>query len=70
MLCAEKGDLNGILDLVSNGLDIQKCRGLNGFTALHHACNRGHAKIVAELIKFKIPVNCINDSGEVIKSLK
>eukprot|EP01036_Dinobryon_divergens_P029777 gene29777-38922_t len=64
MLCAEKGDLDGITKLISNGLDIQQCRGLGGFTPLHHACNRGHAHIVSELIKMRIPVNCVNDSGE------
>lgn len=65
MLCAERGDLNGILKLISNGLNIQQCRGLNGFTPLHHACNRGHANVVAELIKMRIPINCVNDNGEV-----
>lgn len=95
MLCAEKGDLDGIVKLISNGLDIQQCRGLGGyiyisylfffllnskksillrnrdrFTPLHHACNRGHAHVVSELIKMRIPVNCVNDSGEVKKFLR
>lgn len=68
MLCAEKGDMKGILRVISSGLDASKCRGLNGFTPLHHACNRGHADIVCELIKLKVPVNAVNNSGEVVTS--
>lgn len=64
ILCAEKGDLPGVVRVILSVLDINKCKGLNGFTPLHHACNRGHAPIVNELLKAGMFANIKNDDGE------
>ena len=64
ILCAEKGDLPGIQRAIENGVDIVSCRGLHGYTALHHACNRAHALVVSELIRLNMPIDIRNDSGE------
>lgn len=47
-----------------SGIDIVSCRGLNGYTPLHHACNRGHALVAAELLRLNATIDCINDNGE------
>lgn len=64
ILCADKGDLPGVLRVIRSVLDINKCKGLNGFTPIHHASNRGHATIVNELLKAGMNVNIKNDDGE------
>ena len=43
---------------------IMKARGISGYTALHHACNRGHSLMVFELIKNDLNVNLKNDAGD------
>ena len=63
ILC-EKGDIANLLKLHVKGLDIVSCRGLNGYTPLHHACNRGHALVVAELLRLNALIDHPSDSGE------
>lgn len=74
MLYAETGNVAGLIELVG-GINhqtsdtaaiqlLQKVRGLGGYTPLHHACNRGHAVMVSELLKFKVNINATNDNGE------
>jgi hypothetical protein len=43
---------------------IMKARGISGYSALHHACNRGHSLMVFELIKNDLNVNLKNDAGD------
>ena len=64
MLYAEKGDLTNLQKLHKSGIDITSCKGLNGFTPLHHACNRGHALVAAELLRLNASIDSKNDSGE------
>ena len=69
---SEIGDVDGlrklIEDIKQNGLIpselIMKARGISGYTALHHACNRGHSFMVFELIKNDLNVNLKNDAGD------
>jgi hypothetical protein len=61
---SEKGDLSSLQKLHVSGLDIVSCRGLNGYTPLHHACNRGHALVAAELLRLNALIDCKNDNGE------
>jgi hypothetical protein len=63
MMC-EAGDDSGLKRIVADGFDILQCRGLNGYTPLHHACSRGHAIIVFEVLRLKVPVDATNDNGE------
>ena len=62
--CAEHGDGESLAELIERGHSVCDCRGLFGFSCLHHACNRGHIKIVAALLKHGSEVNARNDSGE------
>jgi hypothetical protein len=64
ILYAEKGDLGSIQRLYKEGKDVVNCRGLNGFTPLHHACNRGHALVAAELLRLNALIDSRNDNGE------
>lgn len=61
---SEKGDLASLQNLHVKGLDIVSCRGMNGYTPLHHACNRGHALVAAELLRLNALIDCKNDNGE------
>eukprot|EP01038_Epipyxis_sp_PR26KG_P012045 gene12045-16119_t len=61
---AEKGDLKGILVAFELGLDIVNIKGFQGFSLLHHACNRGHVEIVYELLRMCLPIDARNDSQE------
>eukprot|EP00428_Durinskia_dybowskii_P086013 CAMPEP_0170444502 /NCGR_PEP_ID=MMETSP0117_2-20130122/48563_1 /TAXON_ID=400756 /ORGANISM="Durinskia baltica, Strain CSIRO CS-38" /LENGTH=177 /DNA_ID=CAMNT_0010705317 /DNA_START=63 /DNA_END=593 /DNA_ORIENTATION=- len=64
IIYAEKGDLKSIQSLHKAGKDVVHCRGLNGFTPLHHACNRGHALVAAELLRLNALIDSKNDNGE------
>ena len=61
---AEQGDRDRLLELLGKGLKLRDCRGLFGYTCLHHACNRGHMRVVAELLKHEADVDARSDSGE------
>ena len=65
IVMSEVGDLQGFISAIQNGLNLVTCRGLLGYTALHHACNRGHVAIVSEILKAQLYViNISNDTGE------
>lgn len=64
IMFSEKGDLESLKNLHVKGLDIVSCRGMNGYTPLHHACNRGHALVAAELLRLNALIDCKNDNGE------
>jgi hypothetical protein len=64
ILLAEKGDAGKIRTLIEHGVNISQFRGLNGYTPLHHACNRGHGNVVSVLLAANIPVDVKNDAGE------
>ena len=64
IMLAEKGDANKIRLLIDHGVNITQFRGLNGFTPLHHACNRGHGNVVSVLLNANFPVDTTNDAGE------
>lgn len=64
IMLAEKGDASKIRLLIEHGVNISQFRGLNGFTPLHHACNRGHGDVVSLLLSANFPVDITNDAGE------
>lgn len=66
IMMAELGDVSGIAMLLSEGdVDFLSCRGLAGYTPLHHACNRGHLAVVSEILRIHLSfINAINDTGE------
>ena len=61
---AEKGDGKTLQKLIFQGINISNCIGLDGFTPLHHAANRGNVDVVLILIKALHPIDKLNDSGE------
>lgn len=61
---AEKGDLKSVEGILSSGVVDNDHRGLGGANALHYACHRGHAAVVAALLKAEFYINARNDSGE------
>jgi Ankyrin repeats (3 copies)/F-box domain/Ankyrin repeat len=65
IMMAESGNAAGIAALIEHGRDLSSCRGLSGYTSLHHACNRGHVAVVSAILKgFLVLLNSMNDSGE------
>ena len=68
VIYAERGDLSGLKSLhlnhASTSEDLVSSHGLHGYTPLHHACNRGHVHIVAELLLCHARINSKNDNGE------
>lgn len=66
ILYAEQGEHEKLFALLnSSSTSISTCRGLNGYTLLHHAAARGHARIVLDLMRLRtIDVNSVNDQGE------
>jgi hypothetical protein len=64
LMYAEKGDLASIQRLHKAGKDVVHCKGLGGYTPLHHACNRGHALVAAELLRLNAAIDSKNDNGE------
>ena len=65
ILLAETGNLAGITAMIESGYNFSKVRGLNGFTPLHHACNRGHGAVVSELLRAHLPLlHTLTDSGD------
>lgn len=63
LILAETGNLAGIQQMIDSGYNIAKVRGMDGFTPLHHACNRGHAAIVSELLRAHLPMLQVQTSS-------
>lgn len=61
---AERGDSNGVKRMIEERIDVIKTRGMDGFTPLHHACNRGHVQITSMLLVAGMDVDCTNNTGE------
>lgn len=65
IMMSEMGDLVGLSESIKSGTNLLSCRGLSGYTPLHHACNRGHVAIVSEILRAQLSlINSINDTGE------
>jgi hypothetical protein len=64
IIYVEKGDTEGMRSLIDIGVNLGAVKGLDGFSLLHYACNRGHALVVAELLRYHVDINAKNDSGE------
>lgn len=65
IMMSEVGDFEGVMALIDNGIDLVSCRGLAGYTSLHHACNRGHVAIVGAILRHCLGIiNSTNDTGE------
>ena len=49
--CAERGDLDGVIQLCEMGADLNaSCDCPQSFTAMHYACKNGHTDIVKYLL--------------------
>ncbi len=59
LMHSEKGDLKELMKLIESGkqaIKWESCRGLNDFTPLHHACNRGHMLVASAVLKAYPPM--------------
>jgi hypothetical protein len=64
IVCSENGNIEGILKLHEQGFDFAPCRGMHGYSPLHHASAKGHALVVSELLRLRVPIDVKNDDGE------
>jgi hypothetical protein len=64
IMLSEKGEARSLKKLIERGVQISSCIGLDGFTPLHHAANRGHINVVLVLIRAQHPIDQPNDAGE------
>lgn len=65
LVAAESGDLDALKKVMASlGDELVDVRGMGGYTVLHHACNRGHAPVVNELLSAGFPINIRSESGE------
>ncbi len=63
---SSKDDLNKLKNLIEQGLNINQCIGLHGYSLLHHASQRGHNHIITELLRpsYGLSVNITNHIQE------
>lgn len=64
IMLSERGDARSLKKVIERGVQISNCVGLDGFTPLHHAANRGHINVVLVLIRASHPIDKANDAGE------
>jgi hypothetical protein len=65
IMLAEKGDVQGLEHILEEeGASLKDCKGLHGFTPLHHACSRSQSAAVSILIKHGSNINEMNHAGE------
>ncbi|KAJ0398903.1 hypothetical protein ATCC90586_005262 [Pythium insidiosum] len=64
LIASEKGKRHAVYLLLHQGIDRQRCRGMRGFTPVHHAAARGHLDVLQLLLNFGWPVDVRNDLGE------
>jgi hypothetical protein len=64
LLFAETGNHAGIRSLLESGEDLVSIKGLRGYNLLHHACSRGHATVVNELLRVSFPTSSKTATGE------
>jgi ankyrin repeat protein len=62
LLFAETGNHVGIKAMVDRGEDLVSIKGMDDYSVLHHACNRGHAAVVNELLRASFPTSCTRRS--------
>uniref|UniRef100_A0A1B6EFF4 Uncharacterized protein n=1 Tax=Clastoptera arizonana TaxID=38151 RepID=A0A1B6EFF4_9HEMI len=63
------GDIDGVITLLSNGIDPNARHKINGWTALHWAAKRGHKDIVEILLNHKADKSILTEKGESPLSL-
>lgn len=61
---SEKGDVRSLKRIIDSGIQVSNCTGLDGFTPLHYAANRGHIDVVLLLIRASHPIEKCNEAGE------
>ncbi|CEG40984.1 Ankyrin [Plasmopara halstedii] len=64
LIASEKGNERGVFLLLHQGIDKDRCRGLFGYSPMHHAAARGHLNILQLLLDFGWNVDIRNDAME------
>lgn len=63
------GDLDKVKALIRQSVDVNSRNSVNGWTALHWACKRGHLTVVECLLQNGAESNIQNDKGETCLQL-
>lgn len=64
------GDLDSLTALLKEGVNVNSAHAINGWTALHWACKRGHVQCKNALISWGADVDVLNKAGEAALSLE
>ncbi|KAG2851855.1 hypothetical protein JG687_00009120 [Phytophthora cactorum] len=64
LIASEKGKQHAVFLLLHQGVDKDRCRGLHGYSPVHHAAVRGHLDVLQLLLDFGWSVDVRNDALE------
>ncbi|TMW69305.1 hypothetical protein Poli38472_001461 [Pythium oligandrum] len=64
LIASEKGKKHAVYLLLHQGVQQSRCRGMRGFSPLHHAATRGHLEVLQLLLNFGWGANIRNDFQE------
>merc|ERR1719210_1925490 len=64
------GDVDAMTSLLQSGVNVNSANSMNGWTALHWACKRGHVKCKNLLISWGASTETLNKKGESPLSLE
>ncbi|KAK1943631.1 Ankyrin-1 [Phytophthora citrophthora] len=64
LVASEKGKQRAVFLLLHQGIDKDRCKGLLGYSPVHHAAARGHLEVLKLLIDFGWSVDVRNDALE------
>ncbi|KAL3658373.1 hypothetical protein V7S43_016753 [Phytophthora oleae] len=64
LVASEKGKQRAVFLLLHQGADKDRCKGLLGYSPVHHAAARGHLEVLQLLIDFGWSVDVRNDALE------
>ncbi|GMF39785.1 unnamed protein product [Phytophthora fragariaefolia] len=64
LIASEKGKQRAVFLLLYQGVDKDRCKGLLGYSPVHHAAARGHLEVLKLLLDFGWSANLPNDALE------
>ncbi|KAF4027920.1 Ankyrin repeat [Phytophthora infestans] len=64
LIASEKGKQRAVFLLLHQGVDKDRCKGLLGYSPVHHAAARGHLNVLQLLLDFGWSIDVRNDALE------